>query len=66
MAEAASKVPVKTEEKASMRPTTLQGLWPVESLRREIDRLFEGFDRDYWAFPFAAQFSMSSHSGDAN
>jgi HSP20 family protein len=52
MAEAASKVLVKTEEKAPTRPTTLQTLRPVESLRREIDRLFEGFDRDYWSFPF--------------
>lgn len=52
MADAVSKVPVKTEEKAPTRPTTLQALWPVESLRREIDRLFDGFDRDYWSFPF--------------
>ncbi len=51
MAEAVSKVPVKTEEKTPKRATPLQALQPMESLRRDIDRLFEGFDRDYWRFP---------------
>lgn len=52
MAEAASKVPVKTEEEASERATALQAWRPFESLRREIDRLFEDFDRDFWRSPF--------------
>ena len=52
MAEAVSKVPVKTEEKIPERATPLPTLRPMESLRREIDRLFEGLDWDYWRFPF--------------
>jgi HSP20 family protein len=44
MAETATKLPVKTE-KAEPRH-------PFVSLRREIDRLFEDFDRDFWGFPF--------------
>ena len=50
--EAVSKVPVKTEEKIPERATLLPALRPMESLRREIDRLFEGLDWDYWRFPF--------------
>jgi len=47
MAEAATKLPVKTEK--STAPTTA-GNWttPFESLRREIDRLFD----DFHAFDF--------------
>ncbi len=52
MAEVASKVPAKTEEKASERATALQAWRPFESLRREVDRLFEDFDREFWRFPF--------------
>ena len=39
MAEAATKFPVKTEEKSD-RPTEWR---PFESLRREVDRLFDDF-----------------------
>ena len=39
MAEAATKFPVKSEEKNVGRPTEWR---PFESLRREVDRLFEG------------------------
>lgn len=52
MAEAATKMPVKTEEKAPERATALEAWRPFESLRREIDRLFEDFDRDFWRAPF--------------
>jgi HSP20 family protein len=52
MAEAASKVPVKTEQKARERATALQAWRPFESLRSEIDRLFEDFDRGSWMSPF--------------
>jgi HSP20 family protein len=53
MAEAASKVPVKTEEKAaSERATALEAWRPFESLHRGIDRLFEDFGRDFWRSPF--------------
>ena len=46
MDETASKVPV-TEE-APERSTESQTWRPFESLRREVDRLFEDFDRDLW------------------
>ena len=52
MAEAATKLPIKTEEKASERASALQAWRPFESLRRELDRMFEDFDRDFWRFPF--------------
>jgi HSP20 family protein len=52
MAEAASKVPVKSEEKAPKRAAALQALAPLEGLHREIDRLFEDFARGYRSFPF--------------
>lgn len=52
MAEAASKVPVKSEEKTPKRAAALQALAPIESLHREIDRLFDDFARGYWSFPF--------------
>ena len=51
MAEA-GKVPVKTEAQAPGRASALQGWRPFESLRREVDRLFEDFDRDFWRTPF--------------
>ena len=47
MDETASKVPV-TEEKAPERSTESQTWRPFETLRREVDRLFEDFDRDLW------------------
>lgn len=52
MAEPASKVPVKMKEEAPERATALQAWRPFESLRREMDRLFEDFDRDFWRLPF--------------
>ena len=45
MDETASKVPV-TEEKAPERSTESQPWRPFESLRHEVYRLFEDFDRD--------------------
>jgi HSP20 family protein len=50
MAETASKVPVKTEQKAE-RASALQAWRPFESLHREIDRLFEDFGRRFWTSP---------------
>ncbi len=52
MAEAASKLPVKTEKKTAEPTSALQGWWPTEGLRQEIDRLFDDFDRGFWSFPF--------------
>lgn len=54
MAETVSKLPVKTEKtepKAAEGSTAMQTWHPFESLRREVDRLFEDFDRDFWRFP---------------
>ena len=48
MAEASSKVPVKSEKTAA---PTLPTWRPFESLRREVDRLFEDFDGG-WGAPF--------------
>ena len=45
MADIEAKVPVKTEEKPAERPAAPAGWRPFESLRREVDRLFEDFDR---------------------
>jgi len=53
MAEA-SKVPVKIEEKTTARPTAVPTWQPLQSLRREVDRLFEDFDRGFWRSPFRA------------
>lgn len=54
MAETVSKLPVKsekTEAKSAERSSAMQAWHPFESLRREVDRLFEDFDRDFWRFP---------------
>lgn len=55
MADAETKVPVHTERKSESRG--LQAWHPIESLRREVDRLFEDFDRDFWRLPFRRSFT---------
>ena len=52
MAEAATKLPVKTEQKGEVKATVPQTWHPFETLRREIDRLFDDFGRDSWRSPF--------------
>jgi HSP20 family protein len=52
MAEAKTQVPVKTGEKAAEGVPALSAWRPMETLRREIDRLFEDFNRDFWRIPF--------------
>lgn len=52
MAEAPTKLSVKTEPRKTERPSALQRWHPFESLRREIDQLFESFDRGFWDWPF--------------
>jgi len=52
MAAPPTKVPVNTKERSTERSTALQGWRPLESLRHEIDRLFENFDQDIWRLPF--------------
>ena len=52
MAEGVTKIPVKTEEGARTLAPVPQAWWPFESLRREIDRMFDDFGRDFWSTPF--------------
>ena len=52
MAKSPKSVPVKTEA-AAPEPAPAMDPWrPLESLRQEVDRLFENFDRSYWRSPF--------------
>jgi HSP20 family protein len=51
MAEAATKLPEKTEGRTTQPVSALRAS-PFESLRREIDRLFEDFDWGFWGSPF--------------
>jgi HSP20 family protein len=50
MVESVTKLPVKTEGKA---PEMAVEAWkPFETLRREVDRLFDDFRLDFWRTPF--------------
>ena len=49
----ATKLPIKTEAKTAPRASAH---WtPVESIRREIDRVFDRFHLGTWDFPFGRQ-----------
>lgn len=56
MAEVATKVPEKTEQKKTgqkVEASSASQEWrPFESLRREIDRLFDDFSQGIWRSPF--------------
>ena len=52
MAETATKLPIKTEKKETA-PAAAGDWQPLESLRREIDRVFENFHRGAWLSPFS-------------
>ena len=52
MAETATKLPVRTEEKRVDRPGVPAEWRPFESLKRQIDQLFEDFDIAAWRHPF--------------
>ena len=52
MAEATTKLPVKTEKKPAEPTSAMQAWWPVEGLRREIDRLFDDFGMGFRRSPF--------------
>jgi HSP20 family protein len=49
MAEAATKLPIKTEQKGEKAAV---GWHPFEALHREIDQLFDDFGRGFWRSPF--------------
>jgi HSP20 family protein len=52
MAETESKIPVSTRAETPGRPTSTGEWAPFDSLRREVDRLFDDFDRGFWRVPF--------------
>jgi HSP20 family protein len=56
MAEAATKVPEKVEgkktEQTTEKSSAAQEWRPFDSLRREIDRLFDDFGQGFWRSPF--------------
>ena len=54
MAETITKLPVKTEEKGTA--SALRPWRPFDSLRREIDQLFNEFDGGTWRWPFRRSF----------
>jgi HSP20 family protein len=52
MAEAATKLNVKTEQRPAEPATAVQPWRPFETLRREVDRLFQDFEQGPWRNPF--------------
>jgi HSP20 family protein len=53
MAEAATKLTVKTDEKKDVPQAAAGREWrPFDALRREIDRLFDDFNGGFWRSPF--------------
>ncbi len=52
MAKAETKVPVTTDSKTEAPPTVMQMWRPFESLRREVDRLFDDFHMSPFRLPF--------------
>lgn len=49
MTEVTTKVPVKTAKAEQAKPPENR---PLETLRRQIDHLFDDFQRGYWHLPF--------------
>jgi HSP20 family protein len=49
MAEPATKLPVRTEKSGT--PATRSPRWPFADLHKEIERVFDDFERDLWPFP---------------
>lgn len=47
-----AKVPVKKSEEETRRPWALQDWHPIENLRREMERVFDDFDRGLPMSPF--------------
>lgn len=50
MAETVTKLPVKLE-KTPERAATVETWRPFETLRREVEQLFDDFGRDFWRVP---------------
>jgi len=52
MADTGSRMPITSEGKGELRRSAIAPWRPFEGLRREVDRLFEDFDRGAWHLPF--------------
>lgn len=52
MAEAATKLEVKSEKKAGEGMPSLRDWWPIESLRREMNSMLDDVGRGSWRLPF--------------
>lgn len=48
----AAKVPAKGETTTATKEAVPQAWHPFNSLRREVDRLFDDFGNDFWRSPF--------------
>jgi HSP20 family protein len=53
MAEAATKLPIKTEATPATQPTKAADWQPFEILRNQVDRLFRDFQTGFWQAPFS-------------
>jgi HSP20 family protein len=62
MAEVSTKIPVKDETKGTTPAPRAEV--PMVSLRREIDRLFDSFERGLWSWPFGRSvFDVAPYAG---
>jgi HSP20 family protein len=52
-----TKLPV-TQRKAANTPSRMESWVPFSNLRREMDRLFDDFGRDFWQSPFRSGFGI--------
>jgi HSP20 family protein len=52
MAEAATKLPIKTEATPVTQPTKAADWQPFDTLRNQVDRLFHDFQTGFWQAPF--------------
>jgi HSP20 family protein len=52
MADSATKLPIKSEKQGSTPAPALRDWHPLESLHREMDRLFDEFGRGMFRLPF--------------
>ena len=53
----AARVPVNAEQKGEVKAAMPQAWRPFESLRREVDRLFDDFGTEFWSSPFRRSLS---------
>ena len=51
MAESVTKLPVKVDQKAPAHAAKSREMSPFVSLRNEVDRIFDSFDRGFFGFP---------------